>query len=182
VSFNINLFQGALKLGGARSSLFQVNITNPVNGSADIQVPFLVRAASIPAGTMGVIEQPYFGRNIKLAGSRTFEEWSVTVLNDEDYAIRNALEQWQNSINGPETNLTNLGSSSPALYKSTAQVTQFSKTGVPLRVYSLIGIFPLLISAIDLDWTPSDAVQEFQCTFAVDYAHPTGGITGLAGT
>ena len=72
MAFNINLFAGALKFGGARPSLFQVNITNPANAAADIQVPLLVRAAQIPAATLGINDVPYFGRQLRIAGNRTF--------------------------------------------------------------------------------------------------------------
>ena len=137
MAFNINLFAGALKLGGARTSLFQVNITNPANGAADIQVPFLARAAQIPAATIAPLDVPYFGRQLRLAGNRTFADWTATIINDEDMQIRNAMEEWSNTINGFQTNLRKFGASSPALYKSTAQVTQFSKTGTPVRVYNL---------------------------------------------
>ena len=99
MAFNINLFAGALKFGGARPSLFQVNITNPANAAADIQVPLLVRAAQIPAATLGINDVPYFGRQLRIAGNRTFADWTVTVINDEDFAIRNAMEEWSNTIN-----------------------------------------------------------------------------------
>jgi hypothetical protein len=180
MAFNINLFAGALKLGGARTSLFQVNITNPANGAADIQVPFLARAAQIPAATIAPLDVPYFGRQLRLAGNRTFADWTATIINDEDMQIRNAMEEWSNSINGFQDNLRKFGASSPALYKSTAQVTQFSKTGVPVRVYNMVGIFPTEISAIEMDWG-TDAVSEFTCTFTYDYWEVSGGITGNAG-
>ena len=85
MAFNINTFTGALKLGGARGSLFSVSITNPVNGVADIQTPFMVKAASIPSSELGVIDVPYFGRQVKVPGNRTFPEWSTTIINDEDF-------------------------------------------------------------------------------------------------
>lgn len=180
MAFNINLFAGALKFGGARTSLFQVNITNPANGVADIQHPFLVRAAQIPAATIGALDLPYFGRQLRLAGNRTFADWTATIINDEDFAIRNAMEQWSNTINSFQGNLRNFGASSPALYKSTAQVTQFSKTGVPLRVYNFVGIFPTEVSAIEMDWA-SEGVSEFTVTFTYDYWEVSGGVTGNAG-
>ena len=109
MAFNINLFAGALKLGGARTSLFQVNITNPANGAADIQVPFLARAAQIPAATIAPLDVPYFGRNLRLAGNRSFADWTATIINDEDMEIRNAMEEWSNTINGFQTNLRKFG-------------------------------------------------------------------------
>ena len=94
MAFNVNEFAGALKSGGARNSLFQVNITNPINGVADATVPFMCKGAQVPAATLGTIEVPYFGRQIKVAGNRTYAEWAPTIINDEDMSIRNAMEQW----------------------------------------------------------------------------------------
>ena len=180
MAFNINEIRSQLALGGARPTLFQVNITNPANAAGDLKTPFLVRASQVPASTLGFIEVPYFGRKVKIAGDRTFAEWNVTVINDEDFLIRNAMEEWSNTINGFQTNLRKFGASSPALYKSTAQVTQFSKTGTPVRVYNFVGIFPTEVSAIEMDWG-TDAVSEFTVTFTYDYWEVSGGITGNAG-
>jgi hypothetical protein len=181
MAFNINQFAGALKNGGARPSLFQVQISNPINGISDVQVPFLCKVAQIPESTITPIEVPYFGRRIKIAGTRTFAEWTVTIINDEDFAIRNALEQWSNTINSFQGNLNNTGGSAPSLYKANAQVTQFSKTGDVLRVYDFVGIFPTVISPIELSWENGDAIEEFTTTFQYDYWQVSGGTTGNAG-
>lgn len=180
MAFNVNEFAGALKSGGARSSLFEVQITNPINGVADIQVPFLCRSASIPAATVAPIEAPYFGRTIKMAGRRTYADWTTTILNDEDFAIRNAIEQWNHSMNSPQGNLVTTGGSAPSLYKANAQVTQFAKTGEILRVYEFVGLWPTNVDTIDLNWD-ADGVQEFTCTWAYDYWRVSGGSTGNAG-
>ena len=84
MAFNVNEIRSQLTLGGARNSLFQVTMSNPANSVGDIKIPFMVRASQIPAATLGVIEVPYFGRKIRLAGDRTFGEWTVVVINDED--------------------------------------------------------------------------------------------------
>jgi hypothetical protein len=181
MAFNVNEIRSQLTLGGARQSLFQVTIQNPANGVADIKVPFLVKAAQIPASTLGTIEVPYFGRKIRLAGDRTFDAWTVTVINDEDFLIRNAMEQWSNQIQSLQGNLRTFGGASPLLYKAQAQVTQFSKTGVPIRTYNFNGIYPSDISAIDLAWDSTDAIEEFTVTFQYDYWEVSGGITGNAG-
>jgi len=180
MAFNVNEFAGALKLGGARNSLFQVQITNPINGVADVQVPFLCKAAQIPAATLGVIEIPYFGRTIKQAGNRTFAEWAPTIINDEDFAVRNAMEQWSGTINSFQGNLNNSGGSNASLYKSNATVTQYSKTGDILRVYNFVGIFPSEVSAIDLSWD-AETIEEYTVTFQYDYWEVVGGTTGNAG-
>lgn len=178
---NVNEFVGAMKFGGARPTLFRVNITNPVNPVADIQLPFLCKATTLPAVTLGVIEAPYFGRKVKLAGDRTYAEWTVTLFEDEDFQVRNALEQWHHAINSPAQNTRAFASASPFLYRSRAQVTQFSKTGQSLRTYEFINIWPLEISTIDLDWGNNDALEEYTVTFQYDY-HEVSGLTGTAGT
>jgi hypothetical protein len=116
MAFNINDLRSQLVLGGAKPSLFQVQITNPVNGIADIKVPFMVKAATLPPSTLGTIEVPYFGRKIKLAGDRTFDTWAVTVINDEDFAVRNAMETWMSSINTHQGNITTFGSATPDFF------------------------------------------------------------------
>lgn len=181
MAFNVNEIRSQLTLGGARASLFQVTIQNPANSVADIKVPFMVQSAQIPASTLGTIEIPYFGRKIKLAGDRTFAEWTVTIMNDEDFLIRNAMEQWSNTINSLQGNTRGFGAASPLLYKAQAQVIQYSKTGLPIRTYQFNGIFPVEISAIELDWASTDAIETFQVTFQYDWWEVSGGITGNAG-
>ena len=180
MAFNVNEFSGALKGGGARSSLFQVNITNPANGIADSIVPFMTKGAQVPAATLGTIEVPYFGRQVKIAGNRTYAEWAPTIINDEDMSIRNAMEQWNHSINSIQGNLRATGGASPSLYKASAQVTQFSKTGEILRVYDFIGLYPSEVVTIDLAWD-AETIQEYTVTFHFDYWQISGGTTGNAG-
>ncbi len=182
MAFNINDLRSQLTFGGAKSTLFQVQITNPVNGIADIKVPFMIKAAQLPGSTLGQVEVPYFGRKIKIAGDRTFEPWTVTVINDEDFLIRNAMESWMSAINSHQGNVTALGSASPLQYKTQAQITQFSKTGVPLRIYNFNGLFPTEVSAIDMSWEDTDRIEEFSVTFQYDWWEVSGGITGDAGT
>lgn len=181
MAFNVNEIRSQLVLGGARNSLFQVQFSNPTNAAGDLKLPFMARATTIPAATLGVIEVPYFGRKVRLAGDRTYATWSVQVINDEDFLIRNALEEWSNQINTFEGNIRAFGSASPLQYKSDATVTQFSKTGLPIREYAFRGIFPTEVSTIDLDWNSTDTIEEFSVTFAYDWWEVSGGITGNAG-
>lgn len=181
MAFNINEIKSQMLFDGARPALFQVTIKNPANSVADIKLPFMCEAATIPQAEIGSIEIPYFGRKIKLAGDRTYSDWTVTIINDEDFLIRNAMEEWSNKINSFQGNVRAFGSASPLLYKSQAQVIQYSKTGVPIRTYQFNGIFPTSVSTIDLAWATQNEVERFQVTFAVDYWEVSGGITGNAG-
>jgi hypothetical protein len=178
MAFNVQEIRSQLVLGGARNSLFQVTLQNPVNAAAAIKTPFMIKAAQIPASTLGTIEVPYFGRKVKIAGDRTFAEWTVTVINDEDFLVRNALEQWMHSINTHATNVRQFGSASPLLYKAQAQITQFSKTGVPIREYTFNGLYPSEVSTIEMAWETVDTIEEFTVTFQYDFWEVSGGITG----
>jgi hypothetical protein len=181
MAFNINDIRAQLTLGGARPSLFQVTITNPITQIADLKVPFLTVRAEIPASTIGTIAVPYFGRKVYIAGDRNFAPWTVTVINDEDFLIRNAMETWNNSINSYESNINQLGSGAPSLYKSQATVTHFGKAGEILRTYQFNGLFPTEVSAIGLDWNTQDQLEEFNVTFLYDSFEVIGGVTGNAG-
>lgn len=182
MAFNINELRSQLVFGGAKASLFQVQIFNPATTIADLKTPFMVKASSLPASTLGMVEVPYFGRKVKIAGDRTFEDWNVTVINDEDFLVRNAMEQWSASINAHQGNITSFGSASPLQYKSTALITQFSKTGAAIREYTINGLYPTSVAAIEMAWGTVDEIEEFQVTFAYDWWSVTGGITGDAGT
>ena len=180
MAFNINDIKSRLQFGGAKASLFQVQITNPVNGEADAITPFMVQAAQIPESTLGTIEIPYFGRKVKVAGDRTFAEWTVTIMNDEDFLIRNAMEAWMASINAHEGNVTAGVNASD--YKANAQITQYAKNGAPLRTYNFNGLFPTSVAAITMDWNTTDEIETFDVTFQYDWWNVSDGITGDAGT
>ncbi len=181
MAFNINEIKSQMLFDGARPALFQVTLQNPANSVADVKFPFMCEATSLPEADVGTVLVPYFGRVIKLAGDRTYPDWQVTIINDEDFLVRNALEEWSNKINSFQGNIRAFGSASPLLYKSQAQVVQYSKTGVPIRTYQFNGIFPTVISNIPLAWSSQNEIERFTVTFAVDYWEVSGGITGNAG-
>lgn len=178
MAFNVNEIRANLQLDGARPSQFMVEITNPFDGLSAFKTPFNVYAASLPASTLGMIEVPYFGRPIKLAGDRVYENWTIGVRNDEDFVIKDGLETWHAAINGPTSNLRR----DPGLgYKSTAIVSQFAKTGEIIRRYRFDGIFPILVGNIDLNWGSVNQIEEYPVVFAVDKWVPLNGPTGNGG-
>lgn len=177
---NINDFRAKIPLGGARISHFLVQISNPINAVADLDFPFLCQTSSLPGSVINQVELYHFGRAVKFPANRVFDNWDVTVINDEDFRVRNAMEHWMNAINGLETNTRNAPSSATEIIKSTALVRQYSKTNVPIREYKMVGIFPTNITPQDLDWNTDD-IQRFSVSFSVDYYFVSGGITGNAG-
>jgi hypothetical protein len=150
-------------------------------GNAQTKLSFMCKTAQLPGSTVGTVPVQYFGRELKFVGNRTFTDWTISIINDEDFKIRNALETWSNSINNMRGN-TRLGSAANLNYKAQAQVTQYSKTGDTLRTYNFEGLYPANISAIDLNWQNTDSIEEFQVTFEYDnWVVAPGGTTGSIG-
>ena len=173
MAFSINDIRGTLQYGGARPNLFEARVVSP--GGLIPNFNFLCKSTSIPESDIGQFTVPYFGRQIKLAGNRTYRDWSVTIMNDEDFTIRDSFERWHSYINSIQTNLS---AAQPANYKTQANVIQYAKDGTALRQYTFSGLFPTNIATINLDWGDNDKIEEFQVTFQYDYFIIDGGATG----
>ena len=166
---NINDFKAKLAGGGARANQFKV--TMPFPGYAQLggeieDLAFLCTATTIPAMTLGTATVPFRGRQIKIAGDRTFADWSITVLNDTNFKLRNAFERWQNGINNMSDNE---GLSNPVDYQVDAFVDQLDRNGNTLKSYTLRGAFPTEVAAIDLNYGTNDEVETFGVTFQYQY-------------
>ena len=192
MAFDILQFkEQGLQYGGARPCLFQVTIgqaldpADQFNPNALADFPFLCRAASLPSMVVSPIRVPYFGRHIKVAGNRDFEDWTITVFNDEDFGLRDMFEEWSNMINSLQGNLrTSTGGANVDLesqYKSDVEVQQFDKSGNVIRAYNMLGAWPSRVSQIDLDWEAQNQVEVFQIVFSYDYWLPVSdGVGGGA--
>ncbi len=174
----ISNFKSALIGGGARPNLFEVELTTLPNGvawDAD-KFRYMCKASSLPASNIAAIDVPFRGRIFKVAGDRTIETWSVTVINDEDFKLRNAFEEWMEQIAKLDNNL---GATLPESYMTNATVFQLGRgssksssnsegnANAVLKEYEFIDIFPTSISAIDLSYDSSDAIEEFTVDFNV---------------
>jgi len=160
-------FKSKLRGGGARPNLFKATVNFPGYAGGDVELTsFLCKAAQLPASVMNVIEVPFRGRQLKIAGDRTFETWTATILNDTDFTIRNSMERWMNGINshGANTGLTN-----PVDYQADLVVEQLDRDETVLKTYNFRGAFPINVSAIDLNYETVDTVEEFTVEFAVQY-------------
>ena len=163
-------FKSKLAGGGARANLFEVVLSFPDSAPTDTntldKIRFLVKTAALPASTIGPVNVPFRGRILKLAGDRTFESWTVTVINDTDFSIRSALENWINSINRVSNGT---GETDPALYQADALVYQLDRTGETLRAYRMYDIFPTNLAQIALSTETTDVLEEFTCEFQVQW-------------
>jgi hypothetical protein len=189
MAYKIQDFKSALTGGGARPNLFQVDLTLPPeilrdSKYEDGKFSILCKSAALPASNIASIDVPFRGRIFKVAGDRTFDTWTVTVINDNDFAIRNTMENWMQAIGqyGDASGLTN-----PEDYMRLANVKQFKRgksdvgfnkpTGSGLEVaanYKFYDIFPTNISAIDLSYDTTDTIEEFTVEFQVQYWTPLG--------
>ena len=160
-------FKAKLKGGGARANLFKATINFPTYAGGDVELTsFMCKAAQLPASLMAEIEIPFRGRILKIAGDRTFDTWDVTVINDTDFNVRNAMERWMNGING---HTTNEGLVNPTDYQADLIVEQLDKNGDSLKTYNFRGSFPTVVSPIDVSYEATNTIEEFGVTFQVQY-------------
>lgn len=172
--FNINEFRTAMPADGARPNLFQVTMQFPGGLTADglsasRQLTFTCRASQLPGSTIGQVPIQYFGREVKIAGNRTFQDWTLTVYNDEDFLTRRAFEQWMASLNTHTTNLRSGNARNSLIYGVDAKVEQFGKAGEIIKTYNFVGCWPVDLSPIDLDWGTNDSLEEYTVTLAYQY-------------
>lgn len=181
----ISQFKSALVGGGARPNLFEVEMTtlpNGINWDAD-NFRFMCKAAALPAQNVASIDVPFRGRIFKVAGDRTIDTWTVTIINDEGFLLRNAFEEWSNLIADLGTNI---GATDPSAYMTNATVYQLGRGSTPssqdnsgtansvLKQYEFIDIFPTNVSQIDLSYDSSDTIEEFTVEFQVQSFTTTG--------
>ena len=184
----ISEFKTKLSGGGARPNLFEVVIPSFPSGINDAwdqeeqrDFKFLCKASQLPGSTVPAISVPFRGRILKIAGDRTFDDWTITVINDESFNLRTAFEKWMNGISKLDDGT---GIVNPNSYMTDAMVRQLGRSNtagstdnnsgggqqnVILRTYNFFDIFPTEVSAIDLSYDTSDTIEEFTVTFAVQY-------------
>ena len=176
-------FRAKLGGGGARPNLFEINLgnfggdgtTGGWNTNIESEFRFMCKASSMPTQTIGSVDVPFRGRILKVAGDRTFEPWSVTVINDEDFKVRKGFEAWTEKINALATGV---GQVDPNSYMGNGTVKQLSRSATVagddtaqkvLHEYKVEEIWPSEIGSIDLSYESSDAIEEFTVTFQIQY-------------
>ena len=181
----ISQFKSALIGGGARPNLFEVELPafpGGIDWDAD-NFRFMCKAAQMPAQNVASIDVPFRGRTFKVAGDRTIDTWTVTIINDEDFRLRNAFEAWSELIAKLDTNI---GATDPSAYMVNAKVFQLGRgsvasskdnsgsSNVVLKEYEFIDLWPTEVSTIDLSYDSTDAIEEFTVTFQVQSINVTG--------
>jgi hypothetical protein len=167
-SLRIDDFKAKLQGGGARPNLFYVTFASPaVSGDIPEEAGFLCKSAALPASTVAQIDVPFRGRQLKVAGDRTFENWSTTIINDNTFSVRRGIETWLNSINSHVGNVSE--SVNPTDYYADFEVTQVDHQFRPVKRYKIVGAFPVNLGSIELSYDSSDTIEEFECEWAYQY-------------
>jgi hypothetical protein len=172
MAFSVNEFRSQMQGDGARPNLFEVSMPFPAfsaPGSAQTKFTFMCKTAQLPGATLGVVPVQYFGRELKFVGNRTFTDWTVTVINDEDFSVRNAFERWMNGINSHSLNVRNPLALGPLGYSVDGEVLQYAKTGSVAKKYKFVGLFPTDLTPIDVDWGANDTIEEFSVTLSYQW-------------
>lgn len=176
--FNLTKFRSEMEFDGARPNLFECKLQFPpfANiGTPGEKFTFMARAASLPGSTVNSVPVMYFGREFKFAGNRVFQDWAVTIINDEDFLVRNAFERWLEGLNAHGTGLRSNLALTPSEYQAgdqsgdVASVVQYGKNGDVIKRYNFFGMFPTDITPIDLDWGSNDNIEEYTVTFAYQW-------------
>ena len=185
----ISEFKSTLAGGGARPNLFEVELTtfpSAITGWDADTFKYLCKAANLPASTIASIDVPFRGRTFKVAGDRSIDVWTVTVINDEDFKLRRSFESWMELIAKLDNNL---GATNPSSYMSNATVHQLGRGSTVnsttnagadssiLASYNFVDIFPTAVSAIDLSYDSSGAIEEFTVEFQVQSFELISGAT-----
>lgn len=160
-------FKAKLRGGGARPNLFKVTLNYPGYAGGDAELSsFMCKTAALPASVVSTIPVAFRGRQLQVAGDRTFEPWTVTIINDTNFSVRNAMERWMNGIN---SHSANVGFTNPTTYQADLRVDQLDKDGSEIKTYLFRGCFPTNVAAIDVSYDTVDAIEEFTVEFQVQY-------------
>ena len=193
MTVRIDDFKTALAGGGARANLFRVNcnwsngdiqgLANTSFGAGETEAlsSFMIKTAAMPGRTIGEIIVPFRGRQLKVTGDSIFDAWSVQIINDNNFAVRNAFERWQDAINGAATNVSGRGVDAASFdtYVANLEIEQLSRTGAVIKRYVIVGAWPTVVDTIDVSYDSTDTIEEVAVTFAYQWweANTTGAPT-----
>jgi hypothetical protein len=160
-------FKSKLVGGGARANMFKATVNFPGYAGGDVELTsFMIKAAQLPASIVAPITVPFRGRQLQIAGDRTFEPWTVTIINDTGFEVRDAMERWMNGINQHNANT---GLTNPTDYQADLTVEQLDKAGDVVKTYTFRGCFPTNISTVELSYDSENQIEEFTAEFQVQY-------------
>lgn len=163
-------FKGKLSGGGARANMFNVMCEFPGYAGGDKELTsFMCRGAQVPGSTIAAIDVPFRGRIVKLAGDRSFADWTVTIYNDTNFSVRDAFENWMDGMNSHQGNLGTFANDAGSTYATDWDVEHLDQTGAVIKTYKLRNAFPVDLSTIELAYDQASEIETFTVTIAYDY-------------
>jgi len=160
-------FKAKLKGGGARPNLFKATINFPAYAAGDVELTsFMCRAAQLPQSVVEAVPVPFRGRILNVAGDRSFEPWTVTVLNDTGFEVRDGMERWMNGING---HTANTGLTNPSEYQTDLVIDQLDRDESVIKRYNIRGAFPTTVGEIQLQYDQAGEIEVFDVVFSYQY-------------
>ena len=160
-------FKAKLAGGGARPNLFKITLGFPGYAGGDVELTsFMCRTGQLPGSTVPAVPVAFRGRQLQIAGDRTFEPWSVTIINDTNFTVRDSMERWMNGINAHSQNT---GLTTPIAYEADLKVDQLDRDGSTLKTYTFRGAYPQDLSEIALSYGDNDNIERFTCVWAYQY-------------
>ena len=166
-TLGVDDFKSKLIGGGARPNLFKAIVNFPAYAAGDTELTsFMCKGAQLPGSTIAQLDVPFRGRQLKIAGDRTFENWIITVINDTGMEVRNAMERWMNGMN---EHVNNTGLSNPTDYQADMAIEQLDKAGNITKTYTIRGAYPINVSAIELSYETNDQIEELTVELAYQY-------------
>ena len=160
-------FKSKLRGGGARANLFKVTLNYPAYAGGDVELTsFLCKTAQLPQSTVGSFPVNFRGRELKVASERSFEDWTVSIINDTDFGVRDPMERWMNGINGHQANT---GLVNPVDYQADLIVDQLDRDESVIKRINIRGAFPTVLSPIQLSYDVRGEIETFDVTFSYQY-------------
>ncbi len=183
MTLRIDDFKAALAGGGARANLFRVNMSFPnaaIEGTANTPFgsagaealsSFMIKTAAMPGRTIGNIPVNFRGRQLKVSGDTTYDDWTLTITNDNNFAVRNAFERWQEAINGAVTNISGFGADAASFntYVADLEIEQIGRGGEVIKRYVMKGAWPTTVDPIDVSYDNTDQIEEFGVTLCYQW-------------
>jgi hypothetical protein len=172
MSLKVDDLKAKLSGGGARANLFRATINFPgyAGGNSDL-TSFLCKAAQLPSSQVGQIDIPFRGRQLKVAGDRVFENWTITVINEDKFEVRNSFERWVNGINEHQNGT---GILNPSDYQADLIIEQLNRQEEVIKTINIVGAFPINVAGIDLSYDTVDTIEEYTVEFAYQYWKAAG--------
>jgi len=166
-TFRVDDFKSKMVGGGSRPNLFRATINFPGYAGGDVELTsFMCKAAQMPSSVIAQIDVPFRGRQLKIAGDRTFENWNITIINESSFSVRNAFERWLNGIN---EHVNGTGLVNPVDYQADMVVEQLGRDDEVLKTCTIRGAFPVNLGAIELNYETTDTISDFTVEMAYQY-------------